>query len=533
MSEIVCVQPLFCPTKDMFEFNKKSICSLANFMNTYNYNNIDCVFGGYGQPEYINHMLYLYKKYFSGRCKFYKFENNFGKAYIVNHLISEYLENHPETKYILTFDSDILFNCNQPIFDRLLYLIPKIEQVQQHKFGLIALNMKGDNAHWLDKFDKRVEIDGLNDNKEIVSWPSCHTGIGGGCLFISVEAWKKINGYKVVGIYAPEDAILMHEMYNNGFGISVVETLFITHPGTKDDSEYQNWKIKTSQKRMTYENATSYHDSFWNMKRDREVKQLISNVSYIILYKEEFIERKNNLIMLLEMLENYFGDSLEIQIIEQDTTSKLTLPFNRPNIKHTFIYNNKPFNRSWAFNVGVKKTDKDILAFADTDIVMKKEELIHAIYNCIYLFDAVNPFKNGMIDIIDLNVVNLFKISKKVDDNIVGVNQRELNPSSGLLFMKRCLFMSIGGWDEGFEGWGAEDNAFSHKLKLKNKFITQLDYSCFHLPHPRHGPHDNPKYRDNCNLLNSIMSMSGIQFEEYIKNQIKVIGNEFKYKQYN
>jgi len=527
MSEVVVVQQIFCPTKDMFDFNVNSITSLAKYFEANNYKDIDFVFGGYAEPEYLQRILTLYKKYFSGRCKFFKFEDNFGKAYVVNHLVNQYLTAHPETKYILTFDSDIVFETypeNAHLIDRLTNLVPYVETLHKRPFGLFGINMHGDNAHWLHKFDRRHTI-----GDEVVSWPSNGVGIAGGALFISVDLWKKIHGYQVVGVYAPDDAILMRDTVNAGHSISVVETTFINHPGTQDDKEYQSWKVKTSQIRMTYENAIKYNNEFWKARREREVKEYAQTVSYIILYKEEFKERKDNLIMLLEMLENYFGSDLEIQIIEQDTQSRLQLPFNRPNIKQTFLFNEKPFNRSWAFNVAALKTNKPILAFADTDIIMKKKEFVHAFAEA-QNYSVVNPFKNGMHDIVDMSIVNRFRQNKAVTDDMVGVNARGVGPTAGLVLFNRETFLAIGGWDEGFEGWGAEDDALSFKVKQTGVSIIELTYNCLHLPHPRHGPHDNPNYKNNCELLGRIASMNSKQLDEYILEQVNVIGREDKYK---
>ena len=61
MSEVVVVQQIFCPTKDMFDFNVNSITSLAKYFEANNYKDIDFVFGGYAEPEYLQR-IYMKKK---------------------------------------------------------------------------------------------------------------------------------------------------------------------------------------------------------------------------------------------------------------------------------------------------------------------------------------------------------------------------------------------------------------------------------------------------------------------------------------
>jgi hypothetical protein len=259
------------------------------------------------------------------------------------------------------------------------------------------------------------------------------------------------------------------------------------------------------------------------------INNTISKVSYIIPYKEDSHYRKNNLIMLLEMLENYFGDSLEIQIIEQDTTSKLTLPFNRPNIKHTFIYNSGLYNKSWACNIGYLNTDKEILIFGDADIVMKKCDIERAIYICQYV-DVVNPNSKGLLDIIDVNIIKYIQTKYEVIEGMSGALLRHDFPVAGgvIIFNKKC-FNDINGYFEEFEGWGAEDDALSLKIKKYNLFCVDIPSYYLHLPHPRHKHTDNPKYQNNIDFLAKLKKMNNKQFIEY-NSTCSTIGNINKYR---
>ena len=176
------------------------------------------------------------------RCVFIRFKRNYGKAYVVNEAVKKALQQSNNYKYLLTYDSDISFQNNQPnLLQRLIELSEKASQSLNKPFGLIACNLTGDNAHWLDKFENRRQI-----NDKVISWPSQPGypggGIAGGCIFVSIDTWLKVGGYRTVGVYAPDDGFLIIDVHEAGCYICVVETLFVHHPGSHHDPRYQEWK---------------------------------------------------------------------------------------------------------------------------------------------------------------------------------------------------------------------------------------------------------------------------------------------------
>lgn len=261
--KIVIIQPTFCPTEQMFQFNKKSIESFKHFLDMQKDLDLEILFGGFADDEFMPKIIQVYKDNFCGICKFFNFRGNYGKAYVVNSIAKAYLDKYPDTKYLFTFDSDMVFNCvdqNLNMFQRLIQL--SNQKINNNPIGILAPNMTGDNAHWVKRFENRISV-----GDEILSWPTSGIGIGGGCLFIKTELWKKINGYKVMGVYAPDDAVLMRDSLQAGYSNAVVETLTIHHPGTQDDKIYQGWKEATSKMRMDYGASLEYTKMFWEKKK--------------------------------------------------------------------------------------------------------------------------------------------------------------------------------------------------------------------------------------------------------------------------
>ena len=86
----------------------------------------------------------------------------------MNEAMQKALQQSNNYKYLLTYNSDICFENNQPnLLQRLIELSEKASQSLNKPFGLIACNLTGDNAHWLDKFENRRQI-----NDKVISWPS-------------------------------------------------------------------------------------------------------------------------------------------------------------------------------------------------------------------------------------------------------------------------------------------------------------------------------------------------------------------------
>ena len=259
--KIVIVQTIFCPTKKMLNFQLSSLKSFSEYLDCNPQMDAEIIFAGFVEDEYYSELIAAIKKYFYKKCSFTRFEKNYGKAYVVNTVLKGYLENNNTTKYIFTFDSDICFYTDQ---GNIIQRLQNIFQVNK-AIGLIACNFTGDNAHWISKFEDRASFNG----EEVVS-PVAPVGIAGGCIMVLAEAWKKIGGYRIMGVYAPDDAMLMQDLFRFEYFIGVAKNILVHHPGTHDDPHYQNWKQKTSANIKEYNEALNYCEDFWNKTKTME-----------------------------------------------------------------------------------------------------------------------------------------------------------------------------------------------------------------------------------------------------------------------
>jgi hypothetical protein len=266
MDKIVFVQPIFCPNQKMFDFNKNSLLSLKKYLKTNKTENIDYVFGGYGIEPFYSEIKELIKSFIPTPILF-DFGKNYGKAVVVNTMLTEYFKIN-KADYIFTLDSDMLFNNNEnDIFERLQKVISTVfmggsnAELSKVKIGIVACNMTGDNAHWIKNFENRFSV-----GDEVISFPNNGVGIAGGCLFIKEKLWREVGGYRTIGVYAPDDAALMHDCRRVNHLAVVVETIKLHHPGTHDDKVYQSWKVQTAQKalNMSFKDSVEYTENFWS-----------------------------------------------------------------------------------------------------------------------------------------------------------------------------------------------------------------------------------------------------------------------------
>ena len=249
----------------------------------------------------------------------------------------------------------------------------------------------------------------------------------------------------------------------------------------------------------------------------------VPNITYVIAYKHK-PDRLMNLRRVLEWLAPFQG--LEIVLVEQDKFSKISELNLR--LKHIFIKTNMPFNKSWAFNVALKYVKTPIIIFGDSDLIMDPSSFIESVK---YLdnFDVVNPY-NSVIDLtpqeslIDINsILNINRIGRgDAADDI-----QKVPLCGGIIMFKKEALIKIGGWNEDFIGWGAEDDFESLKVKLLLKHTT-LPNRCYHFHHEK-ASIDMKLYKRNLSIYNHFLNVSEEQMKSHINLTIPKIGRINKY----
>jgi glycosyltransferase involved in cell wall biosynthesis len=240
------------------------------------------------------------------------------------------------------------------------------------------------------------------------------------------------------------------------------------------------------------------------------VRSYVPKFTYIIPFKFR-LDRILPLRRVVEWLSGFQG--VEIMVVEQDTHSKI----EHLNLKvnHIFLKSETPFNKSWAFNVGVRRAQGSVIVFGDADFFMNPLELIESLkslenYDCVIPTDKViglTPQESMM----DTN--SILKLSN---------HRPKVNILDGICIFKKESIIKIGGWNEDMIGLGHENefNFLKISKDLKYKQMNYIGYHLFHHPEITHPSLVNRNkqildtYKKDINLL-----------DQHIQQTLPKIGN--------
>ncbi len=177
------------------------------------------------------------------------------------------------------------------------------------------------------------------------------------------------------------------------------------------------------------------------------------------------------------------------------------------------------FSRSKARNNAASKASGDIFIIADTDTTCSTNQIIECLrrttentwtmpYQIYYNLSQESTESLLIKD-------PLAPMPKEKDFTY---EHRVESSPAGILIMSREIFESVGGYDERFNGWGFEDNAFFNTVK--EHFGPPLRYPgyCLHMWHPiaPGTTFDSPTILHNRDLY----------YNEYVINRPKLKGTK-------
>jgi predicted glycosyltransferase involved in capsule biosynthesis len=245
-------------------------------------------------------------------------------------------------------------------------------------------------------------------------------------------------------------------------------------------------------------------------------------VTYVIGYRHKN-ERIINFKRVLDWLAGF--QNMDIVIVEQDKFSKI----KHLNLKgqHIFIKSDKPYNRSWAFNVALKRCTNPVIIFGDSDLIMESQELINSIEQ-LNNFDVVSPYRS----VLDLTQeesnypLNMFQTIQRPGRG--ETDNQKINLCGGIVLFRTESIFKIGGWNEMFEGWGGEDDFQTVKVKKLGLTYTEMPYKCYHLWHPREQA-DMVNYQKTIQMLSQLSTLDNNQLQAHISSSGPKIGLLNKY----
>lgn len=143
------------------------------------------------------------------------------------------------------------------------------------------------------------------------------------------------------------------------------------------------------------------------------------------------------------------------------------------------------FNRSAARNAGVEKSDSEVVVVIDADNFIEHQRIYEAVETAKFRNALVKPFKLfGYIT--EESTEKFYDFFGILDVQHEFINPPQRGFTGGAYVMKKHLWQGIGGMDEGFIGWGAEDDAFHILVQNKIGKIIYGSGTDIHLYHPAH-----------------------------------------------
>lgn len=257
----------------------------------------------------------------------------------------------------------------------------------------------------------------------------------------------------------------------------------------------------------------------------------IDMITVVIPFYDQSIYRRRN---LSAVIDNFYNNYPMCKIIVAEQLSSSTyirdiLIPNYPLLTHVQVkVDSDRFNKSYVLNKTIREYVKtDIIIMSDADCILPKlnvdtfkNELIkHSVY---FPFSRVN-FLNEAHSRRYVKGLSLIQVNSKQDLFI--------NRYTGLInIFTRNTFDSVAGFDEEFEGWGGEDDAFIDKC---NRIISPIkrctdDVELIHLYHPTVNTLEYMStecFTWNKKRIATIRRMSDDELRLYISNVLKDVKN--------
>ena len=252
----------------------------------------------------------------------------------------------------------------------------------------------------------------------------------------------------------------------------------------------------------------------------------------IIPFRARGLDRWPNLLATLAWY-SMLHDT-ELLLVEQDEQTRIDRSALPEQVKHLFLYNRGPFNKSWAFNVGAANARGEVLALVDADVLVEIPVVQACFEECVGGIQAINPYST-LLDL-DKGRTELFRRTGHIEGRGEDSFNRDYKGEylcfcGGVYVVRKDAYLELGGQDERFLGWGGEDDAMSIKLSsLENIAVNRsaVAYHLFHMPAPR-TPEEDVLYQRNLALLEEYRRMTRVELALLCARHRKTMGDPDKY----
>ena len=281
-------------------------------------------------------------------------------------------------------------------------------------------------------------------------------------------------------------------------------------------------------------------------------------VAFIIHVRVDCQERIQN---LNKVMNHIRGASPDVQfiIIEDDKQSNptlkhlLTSSLLRGGDKYHLIPNEGPYRRPFAYNVGANLTDREVLCFMDTDVIIHPASL-DMVRRCLIdkTFDFMWPF-NGVALYLKQKGRDAYfaapsietlgqmfpknpqgmpiKLNDKLFLETDMLRVENVQSRGGIVMMHRQCFEATGGWNIDFQGWGYEDNEIEVRMVKLGQKIGRVKGPLevlFHIWHPRDKTNastdpEHDHLEMNMGIMEAVANAESEKIKEWMETQKEVV----------
>lgn len=266
----------------------------------------------------------------------------------------------------------------------------------------------------------------------------------------------------------------------------------------------------------------------------------MSTVTFVTHLRYDHEDRLNNLQTVLNYYSNNYPDAHFI-FVEDDSQhrtefDKIKWPKKRTSFY--FIKNDSYYYRTRALNFGIKQASTPIVISLDTDCIVPinsfnkcvdqllKDATIAWPYNG-YFIDVSQRLHNEFINS-DYNYNTIYRQMPDVSTLQLGYQYGDFSVRctntayigvGGIVMFNRDRFIEIGGYNEKFIAWGAEDCEIDKRVSIlhhKKYRDESIEAICFHLFHRNAIRNTHPFYQSNFDEAGRVEKMSKQDLQNYI-----------------
>lgn len=218
-------------------------------------------------------------------------------------------------------------------------------------------------------------------------------------------------------------------------------------------------------------------------QQDEPIRRYKKNLDVSILIGHRGIDRLSHLLYTISYFAGQEGVSLECIVIEQDVRP-LIKQYLPEWVRYEFMESegsDSGYNRSAAFNRGVRVAKGKVLVLHDNDMIVPKDYCYSIVRLVSQGYDVVNPKRF----VFYLSRDDSTLLSKSFD-HVVHCKPEYIVQNleaGGSMAITKEGYIRIGGMDERFVGWGGEDNEFWSRCSVLNRWIWGYA-PVIHLWHP-------------------------------------------------